>query len=499
MTAEITFDDYQQIGMMETALSNHADEAFFELTADGQKLAEKIFKCLTETDRENREIRRAMTVEKLCAATGADFSDVADVIETFRKEGRTFLMPPPEFKLTENSLVDISHESLIRKWERLKAWVEEEGQSARTYRRLAEDAFLHQHGKVGFWSDPELKDALEWRENFKPNETWAELYGEQGERQYRASFADSMQYLDDSRLDRDKKIAREKRQRRILFALSILFFLTTLAAVYGAYFAQKNAQEARAKEKEARELTEQLLISDEKTKKANESLQISKDKLEKSEDSLLKVNDDLEEINDELEASLTNAEKQKKIAEIEEERANEQARLATLSEAEKQKALVVQKQLAETAKTAKDIAERKQIEAETALTEAKATADREEINRSALVFLEQGEFEQALPKFKELLGHYENETEQMSEESRSDGKWWTLHNLGIVNSRLPNKFSDRFRDAECSYKKALVILGENLDVSLCAPAQSQNSSQYFQQLVSYQTDDKAEPQRRNNA
>ena len=57
MNPVITLNDYKKIGMMETALSQHADEAFSELSPDGQKIAEKIFKCLTETDRENREIR----------------------------------------------------------------------------------------------------------------------------------------------------------------------------------------------------------------------------------------------------------------------------------------------------------------------------------------------------------------------------------------------------------------------------------------------------------
>lgn len=102
MLPEITFNDYKKIGTMETALSEHADEAFSELRDKNseelsrkQKIAEKIFKCLTETDRENREIRRAMTVKNLCAIAEADFSEVTSVIEVFRREGRTFLMPPP--------------------------------------------------------------------------------------------------------------------------------------------------------------------------------------------------------------------------------------------------------------------------------------------------------------------------------------------------------------------------------------------------------------------
>lgn len=74
----------------------------------------------------------------------------------------------------------------------------------------------------------------------------------------------------------------------------------------------------------------------------------------------------------------------------------------------------------------------------------------------------------------------------MTKESRNEGKWWTLHNLGIVYSKLPNTFPDKFISAECSYKKALNVLGENLDVRGCRMTQSQNSSRYFLQPVSYQ-------------
>lgn len=471
MNQEITLDDYKKIGTMETALSEHADEAFSELSAEEAKIAEKIFKCLTETDRENREIRRATTIGKLCAIAEADFEQVKAVIDVFRKEGRTFLMPPPDVELNENSLIDISHESLIRKWERLKIWVEEEGQSSRTYRRLAEDALLHQKGKMGFWSDPELKDALEWRENFKPNETWAQLYKETGEIKYKASFEDSMQYLNNSRIDRDKKIAKDRRQRTFLAVLSILFFITTVFAVFAAYRAQINSQEAKKKQDDALYFAGQMLKSDEETKKAKDSLEIKNIELEKSQDSLQKIND-------ELETSLASAEEQKKIAEDQKKRADKEAQQAKLSEAEKQEALERQKQLKDAADIAKEEAINKRKEAVEALERVKATTDREELNRKGLVYLEQGEFKQALPKFQELLKSYENQDELMKLETRTDGRWWASHNLGIVNAKL-----DNFNEAEKFYKYALNILGESPGT-----VQSQDSRQYFR-LVSYQERD----------
>ena len=65
-------------------------------------------------------------------------------------------------------IIDISHESLMRVWVRLKKWVNEEADSARIYVRLCETAELHNRGEAGFYRDPDLKIALSWRDNNKP-------------------------------------------------------------------------------------------------------------------------------------------------------------------------------------------------------------------------------------------------------------------------------------------------------------------------------------------
>lgn len=111
---------YEAIGGLATALSRHADEAYDELPDAGRKLAEQLFKCLTEKGPDNREIRRPLTVRDICAVTKAEEREVITVIEAFRRPGRSFLMPPAEVALTADSLIDISHESLIRNWQQLE-------------------------------------------------------------------------------------------------------------------------------------------------------------------------------------------------------------------------------------------------------------------------------------------------------------------------------------------------------------------------------------------
>ncbi|HEX7691019.1 MAG TPA: AAA family ATPase, partial [Sediminibacterium sp.] len=175
--SEIDFADYEEIGTMKHALSQHAEEAYAELHTDNERrICEVIFKALTDKGSDTRGIRRPSRMSELCRIANASFSEVAAVIEVFRKQGRAFLMPPANVPLTESSIIDISHESIMRVWEKLILWVDEENQSAQVYLRLCEAADLYEKGNGGLWRDPELQVAWKWREEQRPNEIWASRY-----------------------------------------------------------------------------------------------------------------------------------------------------------------------------------------------------------------------------------------------------------------------------------------------------------------------------------
>ncbi|HEY0377081.1 MAG TPA: WD40 repeat domain-containing protein [Pyrinomonadaceae bacterium] len=168
---------YEAIGKMTEALSRHADEAYAELPDDrSREIARKIFKCLTERGSRNREVRRPTPVREIRAITGAKIREIVAVTDVFRKEGRSFLLPSQKKPLARNTSIDISHESLIRNWARLKEWVREETRAANTYRRLAETAQLYKRSKTSLSSELEVEYALEWRKENNPNLAWASRY-----------------------------------------------------------------------------------------------------------------------------------------------------------------------------------------------------------------------------------------------------------------------------------------------------------------------------------
>jgi WD40 repeat protein/Flp pilus assembly protein TadD len=177
LSRPINFADFEVTGGLGAALSNHADEIYESLPdAHHRTVCEKIFKTLTEKGEDNRGIRRPSRLSQLQSVAAADGESVRTVLDAFRGAGVTFLMPGMEFDLNDRTVIDLSHESLMRGWQRLRGWVEEEAQSARIFRRLHDTARLWRDGKAGLFRDPDLQIALSWREQEAPNADWAKLY-----------------------------------------------------------------------------------------------------------------------------------------------------------------------------------------------------------------------------------------------------------------------------------------------------------------------------------
>jgi hypothetical protein len=217
-------ENYLAIGGMAEALSKHADEAFNELGDKGKDIARRMFQCLTEKGADNRPIRRATDVDALAKVVGVTGPELTDVIETFRKAGRSFLMPSSAIPLNAETRVDISHESLIRRWNRLSDWVEEEAESAAIYRRLDETAVLHKQRKAGLWGDPDLADSLAWKDRTQPTAAWAQRYG--------GHFKTATDFLQESRIARDAALLRKRRlwQSLVAATASVIIGLSIVTA-----------------------------------------------------------------------------------------------------------------------------------------------------------------------------------------------------------------------------------------------------------------------------
>ena len=241
--------DYEAAGKMENALSMHANEAYEVLTEEGKVICKSMFKTLTEKSSDNKGIRHPATVREISEVAQARLEAVVAVINEFRSRGRSFIIPAEHIELTENTVIDISHESLMRVWDRLKGWVEEETNSVQMYLRLSEAASLYQLGKTGLWRPPDLQLALNWKKTQKPSLAWA--------KKYNPAFEKVMVFLDAS----EKKFLQEeqnkvKLQRRTLnrtrrFAMAMGIFAVAFMALMAYALNQKNEAQKQTQLAEA--------------------------------------------------------------------------------------------------------------------------------------------------------------------------------------------------------------------------------------------------------
>jgi WD40 repeat protein len=165
----LKIDDYTAIGGVERALSLHANEILLELgnqpesaKVSLQLATKRVFQALTETDQEGRSIRNPQRLHDLVqyVRAGDDSETDSAAEKATRTVVRRFASPDCSFlrvMLTDNinanstididsdvdndSIIDIGHEALIRRWDRLKAegeenWIREEQEDAERYRDL---------------------------------------------------------------------------------------------------------------------------------------------------------------------------------------------------------------------------------------------------------------------------------------------------------------------------------------------------------------------------
>lgn len=243
---------YEAIGTMTEALSQHANEAFDELTEDQKRVCEMMFKAITEKRGENFGIRRPTRLNEIAAIADVSEEEVIAVVDRFREQGRSLLTPAFGNPITSKSMVDISHESLMRIWVRLKNWVDDEAEAVQMYTRLAEAAAMHQVGKAGLWRPPDLQLALNWQAKHKPTLVWGQRYN--------PAFERTLIFLEYSKKEWEtEQRIKELEQKRKLRTARIVALLMGAAVVICIFFliyafVQQSEAETQTKRAETQRL-----------------------------------------------------------------------------------------------------------------------------------------------------------------------------------------------------------------------------------------------------
>ena len=224
----ITVADYEAVGGMTDALNRDADRVYESLSTDETKAAitRRLFQRLVQPAAPGSETRSPTAFSELVAVTAADADELKRIIAVFQERG--FLTVSGD----DDPVVDIPHESLIRGWQRLTTWVQEEARSAAIYRRLADQAALYSDEEASLLVDPQLQVTLNWCGEIRPNEAWATRYDPR--------FTPAMQFLQQSLMEREYARAQAELQRRrtlkrarlTALVLGTLLLLAIIASVF---------------------------------------------------------------------------------------------------------------------------------------------------------------------------------------------------------------------------------------------------------------------------
>ncbi|HAZ02032.1 MAG TPA: hypothetical protein DCY97_07630 [Marinilabiliales bacterium] len=333
----IDIKDYENIGRLEKALSEHANEAYNELNQRQKEICQNIFKTLTEKGGDNRGVRRPTVIKEVAEIANATEDEIIDVVEHFRIIGRSFLAPQPPVVLNKESVIDISHESLMRIWDKMILWVGEEYEAVQMYKRLAESAEKYQQGETGLWRPPDLMLAINWREKQKPTLTWA--------KRHNPAFERTMVYLETShreyQLEEENKVKQQKRAllRTRIFAIVLgTASIISLFFMINSFLAKQDAEKQKIKAEQQTEIaTQERTKAEEQSKIAEEQKQLAQQK--EQEALTQKELADKEKLN--AQASAHEATRQQKIALQKSQEATEQRSIAVekAEEAKKQQVL----------------------------------------------------------------------------------------------------------------------------------------------------------------
>jgi formylglycine-generating enzyme required for sulfatase activity len=216
----------ENAGNLANLLSRHADAIVDQAAPDPERgyAVERLFRALTDLNAEGHAVRRPQLFRDLVALTEIGEEKLRAIIDALRQDGVSFLTPYARRPVTENTVIDISHEALIRCWKRLAdpqdGWLKREFDDGLIWRSLVVEAKGFQASRRRVLSPATTDERWDWWQQRELNSTWAERHG--------GNFAPVRALLDASRTS-----ARRRRQLQAAM-IGVLFLISCAGVAYAA-------------------------------------------------------------------------------------------------------------------------------------------------------------------------------------------------------------------------------------------------------------------------
>ncbi len=161
----LTLRAYHDLGGVAGAVAQRADSIYADFDPDEQTIVRRIMLRLTQPGQGTADTRRRVPKQELLS--GDQTGQIEAVI---RQLVEARLVTTTLETATHTETVEVVHEALIRGWQRLRGWLDEDRAALHTHRRLTEAALAWQRGAQDdgyLYRGARLAEA----------EIWAEQYG----------------------------------------------------------------------------------------------------------------------------------------------------------------------------------------------------------------------------------------------------------------------------------------------------------------------------------
>jgi hypothetical protein len=179
-------------GPLGAILAGHADRVLAETTAGDpakQRAVEFIFRALSRKDSESRAIRFPQRYWRLVRLSGVGEAETRAIVDAFRRDTVSFLTPYAAMTpgIEGETVIDISHEALIRTWPRMSdkaideqarpvGWIEREAQDAMLWRWLSVHADFFRSNPRAYLDGATTERLTSWFERIKERPDWVRPY-----------------------------------------------------------------------------------------------------------------------------------------------------------------------------------------------------------------------------------------------------------------------------------------------------------------------------------
>ena len=273
---------------------------------ESKLIIEKAFKTLTKIDN-NRQVRNRCTVNEITGIINRPNitnATVCGVLNIFRAQENTLLRPfmmdnsVESQYLPGDTVLDVTHEALIRNWEMLSQWDIEELDNLKEYNDFNSQVqrwidngrspeFLLASGNYAFFND--------WYERCRPNPYWILKHdtSQRPQREKLIAATNRMEKCDEYMKQSHEAIVADERARRhktIGILIGMLVFVLGLAAFSWwalsekseadrqKTLAEENANAAKAAQDEAQKQAEAALAAEKEAKKQRDAAEIERRK-----------------------------------------------------------------------------------------------------------------------------------------------------------------------------------------------------------------------------